>query len=461
MNELYRLSLENAKTSDVDDDEFQLDEMNVDDDGFVLSNEAMVNESNWKMVKSGFHEDLTLAIEYCRANTNRKTFYKSQEAKDKITNVIKKYTGMSVRISSEYGSFAMMPPDVNKNHTLVDGWQREYYNNKELKRFRGKMKSMVDIKEFRVSGDFANVTISLFIDPHLFFNDQLFTSAQISAILLHEVGHMFSYFALSADTYSINIPLLGTLNRLAKTESTEQIEIILKEHNTLDTTLTKVSPSELSKKDKKVIVTAIISNQIQDTTTIMKHRDYEEVNTESLADKFAVRCGAGADLAMALDILMQLHGSRYRSMFNLVLFELNLVFILIMLGFLTATTGIFILPMFIYVPIFFGVLNAASNAGDGTYDKEINRFTRMREDMISMLKNPDINESVTRRIRYDIQVVDSVLKNYRDNKSLIGLMVDLILPSKRRLMSQTEMYRELENLSANDLFVAAYDLKNL
>ena len=34
--------------------------------------------------------------------------------------MIAKHTGINVNISAEHRCFAMMPPDLNKNHTLID-----------------------------------------------------------------------------------------------------------------------------------------------------------------------------------------------------------------------------------------------------------------------------------------------------------------------------------------------------
>ena len=42
----------------------------------------------------------------------------------------------------------------------------------------------------------------------------------------------------------------------------------------------------------------------------MSQREYEEINAEHLADKFAVRCGAGGDLSSGLNKILQLYGVR-------------------------------------------------------------------------------------------------------------------------------------------------------
>ena len=85
----------------------------------------------------------------------------------------------------------------------------------------------------------------------------------------------------------------------------------------------------------------------------------------------------------------------------------------------------------------------------------------MRKDMVSMLKDKEIDKAVGKRVRDGIATIDKVVSKYRENKSLAGMLGDMVIGHRRRLLSQTEFYKELEKLSANSLFVAAYDLRNL
>lgn len=447
--------------------------MSLFDGSLELSNEMMVNENNWSMIKSGFHEELTSTIKYIVETETPRTFYRDKENQKKITDVIKKYTGINVVISAEYKCFAMMPPDLNKNHTLIDNIHRRFYENKELKKQKGTIEALVDIKNFRIGGAFQDVKVELFLDPAMMWGTGLshhiaLTPAEVSAVILHEVGHMFSYFALAAHTYSINLPMLGTLNRIANTPDTEKVEIILKEWNDSDNTLTKVDVKELANKDKQVIVTALVSNQVKDTKTLMKQREYEEVNAEHLADKFAVRCGAGAEVTTALNKIFTIYGTRqtrgtisylfneFISGFALFAYARYVVSSLMALNPVTTP----ILLMLGAISIFI-ILSNNTNSGGGTYDTDINRFGRMRNDMVSMLKDKEIDKAVGKRIRDGIATIDKIVSKYRENKSLVGMIGDMIIGSHRRLLSQTEFYKELEKLSANSLFVAAYDLRNL
>lgn len=448
--------------------------MSLFDGSLELSNEMMVNENNWSMIKSGFHEELTSTIKYIVETETPRTFYRDKENQKKITDVIKKYTGINVVISAEYKCFAMMPPDLNKNHTLIDNIYREFYENRELKKQKGTIEAFVDIKNFKIGGAFKDIKVELFLDPEMMWDTAhayrvALTPAEVSAVILHEVGHMFSYFALAAHTYSINLPMLGTLNRIANTPDTEKVEIILKEWNDSDSTLTKVDVKELAGKDKQVIVTALVSNQVKDTKTLMKQREYEEVNAEHLADKFAVRCGAGAEISTALNKMFTVYGTRQtRDTIGYLFSEFMAGFSLFIaagwiVGTLTTTLNPLTTPIMLMLGCFgiFSVLAQNTNSGGGTYDTDINRFGRMRNDMVSMLKDKEIDKSVGKRIREGIATIDKIVSKYRENKSLVGMLGDMVIGPHRRLLSQTEFYKELEKLSANSLFVAAYDLRNL
>ena len=120
-----------------------------------------------------------------------------------------------------------------------------------------------------------------------------------------------------------------------------------------------------------------------------------------------------------------------------------------------------IIPLIITIPMTIGTFFLFSNTNDGTYDTITTRYKRIREDMVTMLKDKNIDKAVGTRLRNDIKRIDDVLRNYNEYKSLIGRILDFIIPSFRRSISQMEFYRELETLNSNDLFLGAHDLRTL
>ena len=166
-----------------------------------------------------------------------------------------------------------------------------------------------------------------------------------------------------------------------------------------------------------------------------------------------------------LDKLYSAHGTRAKMSLNQFIFNEFMISIPLVFG--------FVLGMMVG----FGVLGSAissainyiltmitighTNLSDGTYDTELNRYLRIREDMVSMLKDKKIDTAIGARIRADIKQIDNILKDYNEYKSVVASVLDYIIPSRRRIGIQTEYYRELEKLGNNDLFVSAYDLKQL
>ena len=418
-----------------------------------ISNE-MVNESNVHLYTSDLMKDLSAAYRYLRDKDNVRTVYSDSVGLKMITDAIFKHTGIKMEIVKNAPLFAMMPPDLNRNHVLLkEKNDKGSYSSDEVRKRQGKIEASVDLKNFKVGGDFSNMIVYLYIDPYMIF-DNYYREEILSAFTMHEVGHAFSYFALSAHQYSANLPLLNTLNKITNTENTEEIKLILKEWNGYSSTTTKVS-EDLATKDKRVIVEAIVVNKLRDDRSITKHTEYDKINSEHLADKFAVRMGAGTYLAEGLDLLNVKYGSRYRGLKSFIDNEIDLF----KYGFFTLVLPEFSGNYKTRFHKFLAILLAYSNASDGVYDNDINRFNRIRNDMVSMLKDETINKALGERIRNDIKELDDILSNYKHYISAFGYLVDLVVPSKRRLLAQTELYEQLEALSSNNLFVAAHDLR--
>lgn len=429
-----------------------------------VSQEVMGNELNWTKIDSDFFPELITHFEWIREYVKPNDIYREPRVAEGFNKIIRKHTGINAVLSSEYDQFATIPPDINKNNILARPEVRKYYDNGDFRTANGKLKAMVDLKNYRVSGDFSKIPVKLFISPMFIYHRDLgMTNENLAAAVLHEVGHMFTFFVSSVYTFTTVMPMLGMANRILKTNTTEELTYVLEKWNDEPSTLTKVDVKELADKKKETIVTAIVSNYVRDSKSIAKHNEYDYINSEYLADKFAARFGGGAHVVSMLDKVYTYVGARSKSTLA------GFIFIEILLA---AFGAVYVLPAVIAGEIlcsilagvgFIIVLNTLgiSNVSDGTYDTEVNRYKRIREDLISMLKDKKIDRAIGDRIRLDIKRIDNILKTYNDYKSVFGYVMDFIIPSRRRINIQSEFYRQLESLGNNDLFVQAYDLRNL
>nr|DAX86672.1 MAG TPA: peptidase [Caudoviricetes sp.] len=429
-----------------------------------VSHEVMGNELNWTKIDSDFFPELIVHFEWIREYVKPNDIYREPRVAKGFNKIIRKHTGINAILSDEYDQFATIPPDINKNNILARPEVRKYYDNGDFRTANGKLKAMVDLKNYRVSGDFSKIPVKLFISPMFIYHRDLgMTNENLAAAVLHEVGHMFTFFVASVYTFTTVMPMLGMANRIMKTNTTEELVYILEKWNDEPTTLTKVDVKELADKKKETIVTAIVSNHVRDSKSIAKHNEYDYINSEYLADKFAARFGGGAHVVSMLDKVYTYVGARSKSTLT------GFIFIEILLA---AFAAVYVLPSIIAGEILCSILAGVgfifllntmgvSNVSDGTYDTEVNRYKRIREDLISMLKDKKIDRAIGDRIRLDIKRIDNILKTYNDYKSVFGYVMDFIIPSRRRINVQSEFYRQLESLGNNDLFIQAYDLRNL
>lgn len=429
-----------------------------------VSQEYVGNSTNWTNIESGLFSELADHFKWIRRMIKPSDFYREPKVTEGFNRIVKKYTGINIVLGSDFDEFAIYNPDINSNNVLYDMAEKNYYKNRDVMRNGGELRSLIDLKNYKISGDLTRIPVRFFVSPTLIYYEELgFSEEELAAMTLHEVGHAFTLMAASVYTYSAIVPMLGMMDRVFKTNSSEELNVVLKEWNNEPTTLTKLDIKELENKSKEVIVTAIVSNHVRDSRSIAKHSDYEMVNAEYLADKFATRYGAGSYIVKAMDRINTLVHSR--SKLSGIEFSIREALVAI-LG-IAKTTLVYwsggpllaALAAVSYISSLYFV--EFSNVSDGTYDTEVNRFKRIREDMVAMLKDKKIDRAVGNRIRLDIKKIDDILKTYNEYKSVYGRVIDFVIPSKRRIGTQTEFYRQLESLGNNDLFIHAYDLRNL
>ena len=259
---------------------------------------------------------------------------------------------------------------------------------------------------------------------------------------------------------------MATLNRITKCKNSDEIKVELKKHNEENTTYTKVDVDELGKKKQEVVMLVLLTNYSNDLKTINKNTNfYDTVNTEYIADKYATRHGAGKDIVEALEAMYKIYGVKLNQDSRLKILLMD--FCMLTLTILAAMGAVGSLIFFsgsnllysLFALLILSIIN--TNAGDGTYDILPDRYKRIRDDLVLQLKNKDIDPKIAENVREQIKVIDDILKKFNYNKSIMGMFFDFIWHYRSKLVSQTEMYRELEALANNRLFLAAYDLKHL
>ncbi len=408
-------------------------------------------------------EKVTAAVAEMRKTDYSRTAYETST----IPAVIKECFGITVRLcdASELGLAdqrlaAVHPPELDKNHPLVPEFQRiNYKGNNDLGIYSKFAKDGVIIGEVNdleatVGGDYSKVICQLYVTPVL-FADESFTDEELGAIILHEVGHIYTYFKLIGRTLLTNMIADAAANRLMKIEDPkEKMKVVADVEKLLNT---KIAQPEtlLEEYRKEPLYLHLVTELSQARVNAVASNGYVNRNWERLADDFAARCGAAQHLATGLYKLetSPMYLARNSSFVD---YGTHIVTQVALLGFIIYNAA--------YMPITTAVLCVLglviTDPQDYIYDRPHERFASMRRTMIEELRiyegvnSKEANE-YRKRVLREIAVVDDLLSQVNDKSNIFKLFHDYLTPSGRREKKAIDFQQDIEKFLTSDLAVAS------
>jgi len=410
------------------------------------------------------HKELTALYEAMK-KLDTKAMASSKEA-IAIEDLIFKRTGIKIKFTMDDGGAYCLPPTVDKNNPLIHNVYREWYTNapslKMIEKAGGVIRGTVNLAKSQVSGVFSEMECLVNMSDWWVsgkFAGGGFTAAELSAITLHEIGHLFTGFEYLWHSVTTNQVLAGVAKGLDQSSDVGDRELVLisaaRALNLDETAMKDLAKTGTDKAATVLIIQEITKNARSEIGSDL----YDFNNWEQLADQFAARHGAQRDLITSLDKIHHLVGDlsvRGTGMYVM----LESVKVLLLLGTIwMATTP---LVGAITVPFFFlFAWICADSAGDPIYDRPGVRLKRIRDQLVEQLKDRDISKELSARVQEDIHAVDRLLATVKDKFQLFDILCNFLSGEKRNRLKQEKLQQELETLSANDLFVKSAELKTL
>ena len=386
------------------------------------------------------------------------TGLKSKGIDKEIAACIKRFTNLTIdfKLVDSYAEPAaawIIVPVTDMNHAILNEGVRGYYESF----FEGKsliaehtkkpgLLTRVDIGKGKVYGDYANVTAEMTIGDE-FFNSKDYTAEECAAIILHEVGHYFSYVEFLSAAITTNFVLSQLADGLSRTTNPKEREVYITAAKQVLGNSANVDPAELSQaKDANAVQIVLVKDFIETKRLEFGQDVFNNSTWEAMADQFASRQGAGRPLLSALDKITRRYGAdiamRGKAMFY---FVEVLKIIFTFSGYLTI----------------FGLVMILADSANTTYARLPVRYERIRAELVDRLKDRKIGKVEQARLTADIEVVDSILKTVSDQRQWISYVAALIFSSKREYYKVEAVSRELEKLGNNDFFVHAARLRLL
>lgn len=404
---------------------------------------------------------VTVLLDEVKSGTSASQLMKSQTLRD-LEVLIKKRLGLSVSIITNSDLASVLPFYSNKNHIFINKYWRGNFDIKDQTKFLKENVSRqgtVDLAKAKVGGIFAEYKVTVNINFHALAESIQLTPAEITGVILHELGHAFGVCEYSDRLESINIALsniaFSVINKKEK-----DLKYVYRELKSVNDKVTEADVNELFS-ENRVVAGAKWFNVIIGTVRSNLGNDaYDRTGFEYLADSFVTRFGYGKQTVVALDKLHRFTGDPAKSASlnqTLQVFALlNFIMLLaIIIGILCAS--ITLIPVAAYFCLIFGLIFFASGDGvrDMTYDDLKQRYIRVRNNIIERLKSKEIQGEEAKVLLDDIDMIDAMIKETYDTRTVWNKLSNIVFKTNRQASNSIQEQQLLEELASNSIFVQA------
>jgi hypothetical protein len=394
-----------------------------------------------------------------------------------LSEIIFNRLGIRVKFNlDEFTHGAILTFPINDSSVLIhDNWKKaDYYiRQRKIQQFKNKDKGTIDLEHARVGGIFSSYTHTMYISFGLNLFYENLTPGEVTAIMLHELGHAFTFYEYSNRLTAVNQVLANIAEELEKDAKKRDYTYIYTEMKNSLQIDEKDIDSILESKDESIIVGKLftaVANYVIKENRIGK---YEETAAEQLADQFAARFGYGRQLVLGLDKLMQKYspdrnkGVKFYSYFLEIMAIVGLI--LIITTIIQAAAAGLILDTILFTLMklgtVFSITMAIALSGDYTrnmtYDDLEFRYKRIRQDLIQQLKNHYYDAKESTKLIEDIKEIDGVIIQVKPYAGIFKTMMNIILPINYSTKKEIQYQQMVELLANNDLFLKAAELKQM
>jgi hypothetical protein len=412
-----------------------------------------------------FGKELEAVIKTIQDDRIKTSDLQSSDQRKLLQAIILKHTGLNINLLLNTDQVACVYlPTVHRNHLFYYNEYRHLYEMKDsmeiFKKIKEiKQKNTVNLKTSTVTGIFSKLEVDIHLEVNSFLRNGM-PPGQITAILLHEVGHLFTYYEYITRQHSTNQILAGIFRSVLNKDSIKEREFVFEQAGVLLGGDKNTFKDLVNQNDTRVISTVVYSKHVEFMKSELGSDAYDYTACEQLADQFATRHGYGRELIEALETLGYMFGSTtgkisefWSGLFQIVSFILmtTVAVFALMVGNVLAFICFGFLPLV-------SVLVAGSGNKDYTYDILKTRYLRVREQMIQRLKDKRIKKEESELIVDSIKRIDVVISETYEERLPLDKMMDFIFSSDKKVRSSVVLHRQLEELASNDLFIKSAEL---
>lgn len=380
----------------------------------------------------------------------------SQESMEKtrVGEIIKAHTGVNVTfiVSEEVGYNASARlPFLDNSHPFFTQMGFEPWFVGEQGKVRveeGPLEGTVDIKKYKISGGLSKIEAPIIVGLSL-IKDKNMTNEEITAVVLHELGHHFTYFQYLGNIIRDSW-LISNASKIAiGSESPEvktKVMIKTKEQLGIDELNVPDLLASAQATRKDTVEYVLVSNSMMREGSQSGTSLYDVRTVEQIADAFVAYHGLGRPLASAF-VKFSKKGDKLASRSFPVYLAAELF------------KTIFTLAMFFSLPITTIIWLVGMVPGCKVYDDPEARVNTLKQQLNAALRQATTDEEKT-SIVDQIKAIEACQRELKDKRSFYVAIYETITPIGRKRYNQEKQQEMIKNMVFNDFQAKALQLGN-
>lgn len=380
-----------------------------------------------------------------------------------LSAIIAKHTllkNVEVRVDPELrqNAYVMVPMLFKNNPMMYDYW-REWFgeeleedSTKALKKAKApnQLDAWVDRAESKVYGWYQELKIPIVLSYDAIVKLESswdVTAEEIVGILMHEIGHVFSFLIAMTYTARTNQVLYDAHKQLMGVGSVEDRVRILRQIAGRENIDIEDAASLAKNNNKDAITTVIVGGLLKQMRSELGNDVYDMRGFEALSDNFATKHGFGLELVTALDKMpsMKSYKAKAAGQFLNAFMELTINLILSV-----GTFGIWALLLFF-----------VCNPTEKIYDDPKDRYQRIRNELLNQLKDGSLDKSRKQKLIADIGEIDKIMAFYHGKRGVYEAIYEFIKPEGRDANLARKLNQQFEKMANSDLYLLSAKVEQL
>lgn len=362
-------------------------------------------------------------------------------------------------------------PDVDANNPIAQDmwrWARASEDGlRKITKAQGAIRGFVDMETGRVGGVFSQVPVKLCIGRGWFNSKKPFCcTEELTAIILHETGHNFTYFETMLEVCTTNVVMQALAQDWLVSDRTKRLKLLDAINDSTRLNIDSKSRDQLVNiEEAESVVNVLITGDFFDSRSMFGTVGADRAGWEAASDQFAVRMGAGDWLGSGL-AKMYKHSSGFYTKTRAAGFLADVVSIL-QVGKAAAFAGAAIVyanPIFLVITatslgmMALNVINA-SNDTFGEYDAPRKRIERIIVQTRGYLKEKGVPRERVLQILGNLEQLQKYIDELSKGNRLFEGLVNMVFRSRGREIDLRRRHELIESLANNELYAVAAALR--